>query len=119
MKHISIQDHKEDFPNKISCRSINPSKSYNEKISESILDKINTKIVSLTNVNHWKKLGYRMVKTILNKDQYSFVMFDIESFYFSVSLELYNEVLNFAKALTDIGVNLHSIVCRNVTELFA
>ena len=49
--YITIKDHKENFPNKISCRLINPSKSDIEKISKTILDKIISKIVSLTNVN--------------------------------------------------------------------
>ena len=49
--YITIKDHKENFPNKISRRLINPSKSDIEKISKTILDKIITKIVSLTNVN--------------------------------------------------------------------
>ena len=49
--YITIKDHKENFPNKISCRLINPSKSDIEKISKTILDKIISKIVSLINVN--------------------------------------------------------------------
>ena len=38
---ITIKDHKEDYPNKISCRLINPSKSSIGKICKVILDKIN------------------------------------------------------------------------------
>ena len=49
--YITIKDHKEHFPNKISFRLVNPSKSDIEKISKSILDKIITKTVSLSNVN--------------------------------------------------------------------
>ena len=48
--YITIKEHKEHFPNKI-CRLTNPSKSDIGKISKTILDKIITKIVSLTNVN--------------------------------------------------------------------
>ena len=49
--YVTIKNHKEDFANKISCMLINPSKSDIGKISKTILDKIITKIVSLTNVN--------------------------------------------------------------------
>ena len=49
--YITIKNDKEDFANKISCMLINPSKSDIGKISKTILDKIITKIVSLTNVN--------------------------------------------------------------------
>ena len=39
--YIAIKDHKEYFPNKISCRFINLSKSSIGKISKRILDKFN------------------------------------------------------------------------------
>ena len=80
--YITIKDHKENFPNKISCRLINPSKSDIEKISKTILDKIISKIVSLTNVNQWKNSTsvIEWYKTIPNKDQYRYIIFDIEKF---------------------------------------
>ena len=52
--YITIKDHEEDFPNKISCCLINPSKSSIEKISKLILDKINQQIQLITKVNQWK-----------------------------------------------------------------
>ena len=52
--YITIKYHKEDFLSKISCRLINPSKSDVRKISKTMLDKMITKIVSLTNANQWK-----------------------------------------------------------------
>ena len=52
--YITIKDHKEDFPNKISCRFINPSKSSIGKISKMILDKISNIVQSRTPVNQWK-----------------------------------------------------------------
>ena len=79
--YITIKNHKEHFPNKISCRLINPSKSDIRKISKTILDKVITKIVSLTNVNQWKNSTsvIEWYKTIPNKDQYRFIIFDIEN----------------------------------------
>ena len=79
--HINIKDHKEHFPSKISCTLINPSKSDIGKIRKTILDKIITKIVSLTNVNQWKNSTsvIEWYKTIPNKDQYRFIIFDIEN----------------------------------------
>ena len=41
--YIKIKNHKEDVPNKISCRLINPLKSSIEKIRKVILDKITNK----------------------------------------------------------------------------
>ena len=51
---ISIKDHKEGFPDKISCRLINPSKTDIGKISKQILDKVNTSILEKIKVNQWK-----------------------------------------------------------------
>ena len=39
--NATIKDHKEDFPQKISCRLVNSSKSRLGKISKVILDKTN------------------------------------------------------------------------------
>ena len=49
--YISIKDHKEGFPDKISCRLINPSKTDTGKISKQILDKVNTSILEKIKVN--------------------------------------------------------------------
>ena len=110
--YITIKDHTEHFPNKI-CRLINPSKSDIGKISKTISEKIITKIVSLANVNQWKNstLVIEWYKTIPNKDQYRFI-FDIENFYPSISIELFNEALNFVKTLTDISETDVSIMMQ-------
>ena len=52
--YITVKDHKEDFPHKISCRLINPSKSDIGKLSKIILDKINSDALSSVQVNQWK-----------------------------------------------------------------
>ena len=51
---IKIKNHKEDFPNKISCRLINPLKSSIGKIRKLILDKINQQMQLIKKVNEWK-----------------------------------------------------------------
>ena len=52
--YITIKDHKNEFPNKIPCRLINPSKSNIGKISKAILDTINKNVVRSTEINQWK-----------------------------------------------------------------
>ena len=49
--YITVKDHKDEFPNKIPCRLINPSKSNLGKISKIILDKINQHLVASININ--------------------------------------------------------------------
>ena len=98
--YISIKDHKEGFPDKISCRLINPSKTDIGKISKQILDKVNTSILEKIKVNQWKNTSsviewYCILK---RKDQCSFVVFDIESFYPSISEKLLDKAILFAKS---------------------
>ena len=59
----------------------------------------------MNKVNQWKNSTsvIEWYKTIPNKDQDRFVIFDIEIFYPSISLELFKEALNVAKTLTDIS----------------
>ena len=85
--------------NKSLCRLINPPKSDIGKIMKTILDKIITKIVSLTNVNQWENSNSNVewYKAITTKDQHRFAIFDTESFYPSISLHLFNDAVNFAK----------------------
>ena len=48
---ISFKDHKENFENNPKCRLINPAKSDSGKISKLILDKVNTHLRTILNVN--------------------------------------------------------------------
>ena len=52
--YITIKDHKEGFPNKISCRLINPFKTDTGKISKQILDRVKNTILEKNKVNKWK-----------------------------------------------------------------
>ena len=81
--YITVKDHKEDFPHKISCRLINPSKSDTGKISKIILDRINQKLVTSTSANQWKNTQSVIdwCVNIPNKKHSAFAVFDIESFY--------------------------------------
>ena len=54
--YITIKDYKDDFPNKISCRLINPCKSSIGKISKGILGRINTAVRNHIKVNQWKDI---------------------------------------------------------------
>ena len=48
---ITIKDHKEGFPHRVSCRLLNPSKTNIGKISKVLLDKITSAILSDTKIN--------------------------------------------------------------------
>ena len=52
--YITVKDHREDFPHKIPCRLITPSKSDIGKLSKIIFDKINGDALSSVQVNQRK-----------------------------------------------------------------
>ena len=51
---VTIKDHKERFPDKISCRLINPSRTDIGKISKQMLDRFTNTILVRNKVNQWK-----------------------------------------------------------------
>ena len=72
--YVTIKDHKEGFPDKISSRLINPSKTDIGKISKQILDRISNNMLEKNKVNQWKNTSsviewYRNIK---RKDQLLF-----------------------------------------------
>ena len=103
--YVTVKEHKEDFPHKISCRLINPSKTDIGKISKHVLDKVNQKLLSVTEVNQLKNSHsvIEWFKNIRNKSNASIFVFDIESFYHSISLKLLEDAINFAKTVCNIS----------------
>ena len=103
--YVTVKEHKEDFPHKISCRLINPSKTDIGKINKHVLDKVNQKLLSVTEVNQWKNSHsvIEWFKNIRNKSNASIFVFDIESFYHSISLKLLEDAINFAKTVCNIS----------------
>ena len=64
---VIIKDHKEGFPDKISGRLINSSKTDIGKISKQILDRVSNTILVKNKVNQWKSTysvieWYRYIK---------------------------------------------------------
>ena len=52
--YVTSKDHKEVFPDKISYRLINPSKTDIGRISKQILDRVNNTILEKNKVSQWK-----------------------------------------------------------------
>ena len=111
--YITIKDHKEGFPNRIQCRLINPTKGEIGKISKQVLDRINSRCLQETKYNQWKN-----TKSVtdwfnnLDKRNCTFVVFDIESFYPSITPKLFQNSLNFAKQYSTIDENEINIIMQ-------
>ena len=93
--YITIKDHKDEFPHKIPCRLVNPSKSNTGKISKAILDTINKNIARSTEINQWINTLNIIdwYANYMGKNKASFVQFDLEYFYPSTTSDLlYNSI---------------------------
>ena len=80
------------------------TKSEIGKISKKILDRINKNILSATNINQWKntKSVIEWFRNIENKQQYSFICFDIIDLYPSINQNLPRKATNFASNFDNI-----------------
>ena len=89
----------EGFPDKISCPFINLSNTDIGKISKQIFDRVNNTRLEKNKVNQWKNTSsvLEWCRRIMQKDQCSFLVFDTESFYLSISTKLFDEAISFAK----------------------
>ena len=109
---ITLKDHKPNFANKPTCRLINPTKSEIGKVSKQILDRINNSIANKYDLNQWKNTSavINWFRSIDNKHNSSFICFDIEEFYPSISLDLLNKALDFASDYDNITADEKKII---------
>eukprot|EP00794_Sanderia_malayensis_P007635 gene7635-biopygen6221 len=84
-------------------------------VSKKILDSINAEVRKSTQLNQWKSTSsvIEWFKGIPNKSDCTFTVFDIESFYPSISEELLKKSIEYAKLRTkitdeDIDIIMHS-----------
>ena len=109
---ITLKDHKPNFANKPTCRLINPTKSEIGKVSKKILDRINSTIAKKHNLHQWKNTAAVIdwFKSIKNKQRLSFICFDIEEFYPSISQDLLIKALDFASDYDNITTDERNII---------
>ena len=101
---ITLKDHKDNFNQKHPCRLINPCKNELGAISKSILDRVNSTLRQKLKINQWKNTSevLEWFSSIKNKHSCSFVQLDIKEFYPSITKEILDAAINFAKSHTTI-----------------
>ena len=74
------------------------------KTSKKIIEQINQEILKKTGVNQWKNTSNvnNWFNNIENKKACSFIQFDIKEFYPSITKEILEKAISFAKSLMDI-----------------
>ena len=102
---VSLKDHKDNFRSRETarkpCRLINPAKPDIGKLSKTILQDVNKEIRGKTGLNQWQSTDamLRWYKRKENKKTLRFFKFDVESFYPSISANLLENAINWARTL--------------------
>ena len=101
---MTLKDHKENFNLRPSVRLINPSMSNVGIISKQILERINKAVRERTNANQWtcSEQPVKWFLSIEDKKKQRFIKYDIDSFYPSITKELFKKSIEYAKQFTDI-----------------
>ena len=88
----------------MQCRLINPTKTEIGRDRKYILDRINTDIRSKCKLNQWKNTEdvINWFTQLRQKNNRTFLTFDIIDFYPSISNELLNKSIEWAKKHTSI-----------------
>jgi hypothetical protein len=102
---LTVKDHKESFPARVECRLINPSKPNLGKVSKQILSKVVSKVKSCTLSNQWNNSSdvITWFNKLEDKTDLTFLKFDVVSFYPSISQELFDETITWAKQFYDFS----------------
>ena len=109
---ITLKDHKPAFNDHPTCRLINPSKSEIGVVSKYILDEINSAIICGTKINLWKNTAsvLHWFNSLENKEELSFICFDVCEFYPSINEKLLSKALDFANKYRPISKNERDII---------
>ena len=118
---VSLKDHKPNFSLNPNCRLINPAKSEMGKISKYFLEQLNSKLRDLPSANQWQETStlINWFKNVKNKKKCTFMQFDIEEFYPSISKELILKSITYAKTLVntsdeEINTIMHSRIMHSL-----
>ena len=101
---ISLKDHKENFKHNTKCRLINPSKGEMGVVSKRFLEEIINKLNKHQCYNQWRSTSAVIdwFRAIENKKACKFIKFDIAESYPSISAELLEKSINFARIIIEI-----------------
>ena len=91
--YVTLKDHKPNFYNNPACRLINPAKSEMGHISKNILSKIVKSVVDVksTNLRRNTRSVLEWFINIKDKNEFSFICFDVVEFYPSITENTYGK----------------------------
>ena len=109
---ITLKDHKRNFRESKPCRLINPTKTDIQRISKVILERINEAVVKETGLNQWKSTGnvIQWFENLAVRRNTTFIVFDIINYYPSISKDLLQQAIQFARKYTKITKEEEEII---------
>ena len=108
---ITIKDHKNDFPNKIKCRLINPAKTQIGKISKQLLEEINNQIREKTKLQQWRSTDEALnwFKELDRQKTLTFLQLDIVEYYPSITEEILDKAFEFANEVLGYKIDSKTV----------
>ena len=96
---ITLKDHKEGWPSVIKTRLLNPAKSDLGVVAKHILQEIIKKLLTATNLNLWESTDQatKWFNELPTDEVLSFLIYDIENFFPTITEEVLLKALEFAK----------------------
>ena len=100
----TLKDHKQNFREKPSVRTLNPAKPELGRISKKILEEKIRIIREKSELEQWKNTlsVINWFKKIPNKKKLSFLIFDVEKFYPSIDKNLLLKALKWCRKYVDV-----------------
>ena len=109
---LTYKDHKENFNNSKQSRLLNPCKPELGKVSKNILEKVRDFILEKTKLLQFKNniSVIQWFNSIPNKQNCTFIQFDICDFYPSINKKLLSDAIEWAETFTPIGRQSREII---------
>ena len=119
--YVTLKDHKPNFNNNPTCRLINPSKIEIGKISKQILSRVVNEVRDKTQLTLWKNTDsvIKWFESLERKDSLQFIQFDICDYYGSISKELFQEAVNWAKNYSEISEKEENVIFQAKASLLS
>ena len=117
---MTLKDHKSEFATNPSVRVINPTKPEIGRISKKILERIVSQVKIITKLKQWKNSVSVLdwFKQIPNKNNKSFIQFDIDSYYPSITPEILTKALDWASTFVTITQEERDIIMKSKQSFF-
>ena len=112
--YVTLKDHKDHFEEDPKVRLINPSKPEIGKISKIILSKIVQEIRQKENLKSWKNTDSVIdwFKNLSNKEDKTFIIFDIVDYYPTINENVLKEALEWASNMVNISEQEKDIIMK-------